>query len=472
MERDVREQKVPGRSLPERNENEQQDIFMVSFRELGKRLAGKQPAWLSRIRREAIERFAELGFPTTRNEEWKFTSVAPLAKISFSPAAQESLAGFSKDMSQEWLGEGLRNRLVFVNGHYSESLSSIGNLPRGVLGGSLAAALQQTDSQLEAHLARYANYRNHAFAALNTALWEDGAYLRIPQGTVVEEPVHVLYISTAGKQAIVSHPRTLVVADRDAQVTLIESYVGLPEGVCFSNAVTEIVAGENSAIDHYKLQKENGQSFHVAMLQVHQEQSARVSSCSISLDGALVRNDVNVALDAEGAECTLNGLYMAGDRQHVDNHTTIDHAKPHGTSRQLYKGILSGRAAGVFNGKIIVRKDAQKTNAVQNNKNLLLSENAAVNTKPQLEILANDVRCTHGATVGQIDPEAVFYLRSRGIAQQEAQNLLTYAFAGEIIERIRPEPVRTQVQNALFARLSATTSITASLTPSLGGEAV
>ena len=442
---------------------EQQDIFLASFQEMEKRLAGKQPAWLSRIRREAIERFAELGFPTTRNEEWKFTSVAPLAKIPFSPAVQESPAWNPKDLAQAWFGEGLRNRLVFVNGHYSESLSSIGNLPRGVLWGSLAAALRQADGRLEEHLARYAVYRNHAFVALNTALWQDGAYLRIPKGIVVEEPVLLLYVSTAGKQATVSHPRTLVVAEPDTQVTLIESYAGLPEGVCFSNAVTEIVAGEHASIDHYKLQQENERSYHVATLQVHQEQSARVSSCSISLDGALVRNDVNVALDAEGAECTLNGLYMAGDRQHVDNHTTIDHAKPHDTSRQLYKGILSGRSAGVFNGKIIVRKDAQKTNAVQNNKNLLLSENAGVNSKPQLEILADDVRCTHGATVGQIDPEAVFYLRSRGIGQQEAQNLLTYAFAGEIIERIRPAPVRTQVQNALFARLSATTSLTASL---------
>ncbi|MCZ6751394.1 MAG: Fe-S cluster assembly protein SufD [Acidobacteria bacterium] len=444
---------------------EKQEIFLASFRELEKKLAGKEPAWLSRIRREAIERFAAIGFPTTRDEEWKFTSVAPLAKISFSPAAQESLAGFSKDLAQEWLGEGLGNRLVFVNGRYSESMSSVENFPRGVLMGSLAAALQQANGQLEAHLARYAVYRNHAFAALNTALWEDGAYLRIPKGTVVEEPVHVLYVSTAGKQASVSHPRTLLVAEPDSQVTLIESYVGLPEGVCFSNAVTEIVAGENSVIDHYKLQKENGQSYHIAVLQVHQERNAHVSSCSISLDGALVRNDVNVTLDAEGAECVLNGLYMAGGRQHVDNHTTVDHAKPHGTSRQLYKGILSGHAAGVFNGKILVRKDAQKTNAVQYNKNLLLSENAAVNTKPQLEILADDVRCTHGATVGQIDPEAVFYLRSRGIGQQDAQSLLTYAFAGEVIERIRPEPVRTQVQTALFARLSATTSLTTSLTP-------
>ncbi len=446
---------------------EQQEIFLASFRKLEKKLAGKEPAWLSRIRREAIERFTAMGFPTTRDEEWKFTSVAPLAKISFSPAAPESLAGFSKELAQEWLGEGLRNRLVFVNGRYSKSMSSIGasaeNFPRGVLGGSLAAALQQAngqlEAQLEAHLARYADWRNHAFAALNTALWEDGAYLRISKGTVVEEPIHVLYVSTAGKQAIVSHPRTLLVAEQDTQVTLIESYVGLPEGVCFSNAVTEIVAGENSVIDHYKLQKENEQSYHIAVFQVHQERSAHVSSCSISLDGALVRNDVNVALDAEGAECVLNGLYMAGGRQHVDNHTTVDHAKPHGASRQLYKGILSGRAAGVFNGKILVRKDAQKTNAVQYNKNLLLSENAGVNTKPQLEILADDVRCTHGATVGQIDPEAVFYLRSRGIAQQEAQNLLTYAFAGEVIERIRPEPVRTQVQTALFARLSATPSL-------------
>ena len=454
MEPDVMEQKAPGSSL-----TEQQDNFLASFRELEKKLSGKQPSWLSRIRRKAMERFVELGFPTTRNEEWKFTSVAPLAKIPFGPAVQESPAWNSKDLAPAWLGEGLRNRLVFVNGHYSESLSSIGNLPRGVLGGSLAAALQQADGRLEEHLTRYAVYRDHAFVALNTALWQDGAYLRIPKGIVVEEPILLLYVSTPGKQATVSHPRTLVVADRDAQLTLIESYAGLPEGVCFSNAVTEIVAGENVLIDHYKLQQENERSYHFATLQVHQEQSAQVSSCSISLNGALVRNDVNVTLDAAGAECTLNGLYVADGRQHVDNHTSIDHAKPHGSSRQLYKGILSGRAAGVFNGKVIVRKDAQKTNAVQSNKNLLLSKDAGINTKPQLEILADDVRCTHGATVGQIDPEAVFYLCSRGIGREEAQNLLTYAFAGEVLEQIRPAPVRTRVKNALFARLSATASL-------------
>ena len=450
------EQQAAGRNLLKRNENDQQGNFLAIFQDLQQKLAGKQPSWLNRIRREAMERFSELGFPTTRNEEWKFTSVAPLAKIPFAPAAHEDPAQNPKDLAKAWLGEDLRNRLVFVNGHFSESLSSIGALPRGVLVGSLAAALQQGDSFLEEHLTRYAAYRNHAFVALNTALWQDGAYLRIPKGIVVEEPVLLLYVSSPGKQATVSHPRTLVVADPDAQLTLIESYAGLPEGVCFSNAVTEIVAGENTLIDHYKLQQENERSYHVATLQVHQEQSAQVSSCSISLDGTLVRNDVNVALDAAGAECTLNGLYVADGRQHVDNHTSIDHAKPHGTSRQLYKGILSGRAAGVFNGKIIVRKDAQKTNAVQNNKNLLLSEDAGVNTKPQLEILADDVRCTHGATVGQIDPEAVFYLRSRGIGREEAHNLLTYAFAGEVLEQIRPAPVRTQVKNALFARLSAT----------------
>jgi Fe-S cluster assembly protein SufD len=237
-------------------------------------------------------------------------------------------------------------------------------------------------------------------------------------------------------------------------VTLIESYVGLSGGICFSNAVSEIVAGENTMIHHYKLQIENKRSYHIATLQVHQDRSANFSSCSVSLGGALVRNEVNAVLGAEGAECALNGLYLAQDRQLVDNRTAIDHAKPHGTSRQLYNGILDGHATGVFNGRIIVRQDAQKTDAIQKNRNLLLSEDAVINTKPQLEIFANDVRCTHGATIGQMDPEALFYLWSRGIGPEEARNILIYAFAGEIFERIRSAPVRGRVEDMLRARLS------------------
>lgn len=433
---------------------EQQDVYLSSFRALESGLAAKGPPWLHQVRREAIQRFAQLGFPTTLQEEWRFTNVAPIAKISFHPASEDASAWTAEDLEPALLEDSLDIRLVFVNGQYCEEASSVRKLPSGVKAGSLARALQGSDGLLEEHLARYADYRNHPFLALNTAFWQDGAYLRIPKGTVIEKPIHILFVSTADGAPLVSYPRSLILADRDSQVTLIESYVGLSGGICFSNAVSEIVASENTMIHHYKLQIENKRSYHIATLQVHQNRSANFSSCSVSLGGALVRNEVNAVLDAEGAECALNGLYMAQDRQLVDNRTVIDHAKPHGTSRQLYNGILDGHATGVFNGRIIVRPDAKKTDAIQKNRNLLLSEDAVINTKPQLEIFANDVRCTHGATIGQMDPEALFYLWSRGIGPEEARNILIYAFAGEIFERIRSAPVRGRAEDMLRALLS------------------
>ena len=321
----------------------------------------------------------------------------------------------------------------------------------------MSAALREGDSSLEEHLGRYADSKNHAFVALNSAFWQDGAYVRIASGTVLEKPIHIVFVSTSGGPPVVSHPRILIVAENDTQADFTESYFGWGENVCFSNAVTEIMVGENAVVDHYKLQVENEQSYHLASLYVRQERHANFTSSSISFGGRLARNEVSVLLDAEGADCALNGLYLASGSQHVDNYTTIDHAKPHGTSNQFYKGILDDHAVGVFHGNVIVRKDAQKTNAMQKNKNLLLSENAVIDTKPQLEIFANDVRCTHGATIGQINPEELFYLRSRGIGQQEARALLTYAFAGDIIDRVRIPAIRACLEGCLQARLSKIT---------------
>jgi len=433
----------------------EEELFLANFRELSKRLENSEPAWLRQIREEAMDSFGKLGFPTMRQEEWKYTNLAPLSKIAFPPARAEQSAVKAcptvRDLeSVLWVGS---SHLVFVNGHYSEALSSLGALPQGVKVRTLAAALDG-EGDIEDHFARYADYRRHPLIALNTSSWEDGAFVRIAAGAVVEKPIHLLFVSASGGQPVVSHPRTLIVAERDAQATFIESYLGWGGGVAFSNAVTEIVAGDGSVLDHYKMQLENEQSYHLATLRVLQERSASFASCSIALGGRLARNEVTAVLDAEGTDCTLNGLYLATGQQHVDNYTTIDHAKPHGTSHQFYKGILDDHATGVFNGRIIVRKDAQKTDAIQKNKNLLLSEYAVVDTKPQLEIFANDVRCTHGATIGQLDPEALFYLRSRGISEEEARALLTYAFAGDILDHIQLAPIRACLEGYLHSRFT------------------
>jgi Fe-S cluster assembly protein SufD len=339
---------------------------------------------------------------------------------------------------------------VFVNGALARELSETSKTTGFELK-SLREVLQQDTGAIQAHLAKYADYEDHAFVALNTAFLDDGAFIRIPKNFVVEKPIHLIFVSAAGDEPAMAHPRVLLVAEPNSQATIVESYVSLEPHNVFTNAVTEIVLGENAGIDHYKIERENSQSFHVATLQVHQNRSSRFSSHSITTGGGLARNDVNAVLDGEGCECTLNGLYMASDKQLIDNHTRIDHAKPHCTSHELYKGILDGQARGVFNGKIYVHQDAQKTDAKQTNKTLLLSEDAVINTKPQLEIFADDVKCTHGATVGQLAAEAIFYLRSRGIGRNDARSLLTFAFANDIIGRIKVEPVRKYLEETLLA---------------------
>jgi Fe-S cluster assembly protein SufD len=373
-----------------------------------------------------------------------------------------------------------------VNGHFSPEFSSLGALPPGAKVGSLAAALASRGNgsgTLEEHLARHASFENHAFVALNTAFMEDGAFIDIPKDSVVEKPIALLFVTAPNAQPVVTHPRNLILAGHGSQVSLIEAYVELDavppatpgskveprnspgsakfdfgisslEKPYFTNAVTEIVAGESAVIDYSRVQQESESAFHVATVKAQQARSSSVTTYSIALGAALAREEVNAVLDGEGAECLLNGLYAIGGRQHVDNHTVIDHAKPHCGSRELYKGVLDGHSTGVFNGKIIVRKDAQKTDSKQSNKNLLLSEDAVINTKPQLEIFADDVRCTHGATIGQVDPEAIFYLRSRGIGLAEARHLLVEAFAHDVIDRIKFAPLRVRLEEALFARLA------------------
>jgi len=435
---------------------DQVDWYLSNFEVFQKSLNGEAGSHIHAIRKAAIARFAELGFPTTRDEEWKYTDVAPLTKVPFEPVFDYALNGVStRDVERLTFGQKWA-RLVCVNGHFSRELSSAPSLrrfSRGIKMGSLAEAMKSDPGLLEQHLTRYARYDENAFSALSAAFLLDGVFVFIPDRTILEEPIQLLFISTAADAEFVSFPRSLIVVGNNSQVSILETHVGLENNVYFSNAVSEVVLGENSVVEYEMVEDESERSFHIGTTQVHQERNSTFTSNAISYGGALVRNNVAAVLDGEGAECTLNGLYVVADEQHVDNHTTIDHAKPHCSSHELYKGILAGKSRGVFNGKILVRKDAQKTDAKQTNKNLVLSNDATIDTKPQLEIFANDVKCTHGATIGQLDEEATFYLRTRGLGLETARDVLTNAFASDVINRIQTPSLRDWLNVNLLIRL-------------------
>jgi Fe-S cluster assembly protein SufD len=408
------------------------------------------PRWLQDLRERGAARFAELGFPTVREEEWRFTSVTPISTMEFSPAPKGRLASEQLDA---FLYADAPHRLVIVNGRFVPELSRTSGLPQGMHFGSLADALSEQVDLVARYLGQLADFESRPFAALNTAFVQDGAYVHIPDGAVLEQPLQLLFVSAADG-AVMSHPRVLIVAGERSQCRIVETYVGAGDHVYFSNAVTEVFAGENAVVDHYKVQEESMQAFHVASMHIHAVRSANFSSHSFVLGGRLVRNDVFAHLDGEGAEVTLNGLYLADGDRLVDNHTTIDHAKAHCPSHEIYKGILGGRARAVFNGKIIVRQDAQKTDAKQTNRALLLTDNAAINTKPQLEIFADDVKCTHGAAIGQLDDDALFYLQARGLTFFEARDMLIHAFAGDILDRVQIEPLKRALEGELYAQLA------------------
>lgn len=427
---------------------QEKEVYLANFAQLERELPKGGPTWLHQMRKASILHFAQVGFPTTREEEWKYTNVAPLGRIAFqAPAAEGIQRAALERLPFADLGS---PRLVFVNGSFRPELSSHLKLPEVVKIGSLADALQKEPELVRAHLTRYASYGDHAFNALNTAFLRDGAFLYIPKSFVLEQPIHLLFISTANGAPVVSHPRTLIVADNNSQITIVEHYAGVGEGTYFTNPVTEMAVGDNAVVDHYRLQNEGAEAFHVSTLQVYQNRNSNVTTHSLNLGGLLVRNHLDVVLEGEGSDSLLNGLFLVNGRQHVDNHTGIEHAKPHCNSRELYKGVLDGKSRGVFHGRILVRPGAQKTDSKQTNKNLLLSDEALINTKPQLEIYADDVKCTHGATIGQLDKDAIFYLRSRGISVEEARSLLIYAFAAEVIGRVRIEDLRSQLNEYLL----------------------
>ena len=414
---------------------------------------GADLPWLRDLRGRAMARFQERGFPTLKDEEWKYTNVAAITRTSFRRPVGARNGVSSGDLERAAFHGFKGIQLVFMNGQYTPRLSEVRTLPEGMEVRSLAEVLQDEPGAVEPHLGRYASFDRQPFAALNTALWEEGAFVRIPAGLEVPQPIHLLFVTIAGGEPTIAHLRNLIVMERGAQATIVESYVGWGDGAYFTNVVSEAVVGENARLDHYKLQRESEQAFHVGALQIHQERSSVVSDNSIAFGGGLVRNDVNAWFNAEGGELALDGLYVLGGRQHVDNHTRIDHAKPNCTSNELYKGILDGHARAIFYGNVTVHKDAQKTNAMQTNKNLLLSKDALVDSIPGLQILANDVKCRHGSTIGHMDEEAVFYLRSRGIDERAARSLLTYGFASEVVNKVRVLPLRAALGAWLVSRL-------------------
>ena len=414
---------------------------------------GMDPAWLAALRARAGARFEELDFPTTRNEEWKYTNVAPILKVPYREIFDLDADGLTVERIEPFtFVESRHSQMVFIDGIYSKELSDLSGLPESAVVTSLAGMTEEQSLVASRHLAAYAKYQDDAFTALNTAHIGDGALVYIPHGKIVETPLHLLFISTS-KEASATHPRVLIIAGKGAMATIIESYVSTDDNVYLTNAVTEVFTAEESAITHYRLQEESEKAFHVATTQVHQECESNYVSYAFSLGAEIARHTLNVVLTDEHTDTTIDGLYVVTGKQHVDNHTTMDHSRPNCTSHQLYKGILDGKSRAVFNGKVLVREGALLTDAHQLNKNLLLSKDSSVDTKPQLEIFADDVKCSHGATVGQLEDDELFYLASRGIAPEQARALLTFGFAEDVISKIKLKSVRKQLDKTVLDKL-------------------
>ena len=409
--------------------------------------------WLDLVRNSAIDRFELLGFPTVHEEDWKYTNLAPLAKQSFVPAVRS--ANVSLDGSRFVYPETASAHLVVVNGFLSEELSVTTGLENVVAIDLLSAVADARYNKIaRAYLARNAGYHNDGLAALNTAFLQSGLFLWIPRGIKVETPIQVTFLTDAENADAASFPRLLVVVEENSSATLIESFVSTRNQQYFTDAVAEVVLKDGARLEHYRMQLESDRAFHTSITSASLGRSSSYDTTSINLGGRLSRHDISVVLDHEGAECRVDGLYLVGADQHTDTHSVIDHQQPHCNSHQLYKGILDGNARAVFNGKIFVREGAQKTDAMQTNKNLLLSQHARVDTKPQLEIYADDVKCAHGAAVGQIDQEELFYLQARGINPELARSLLTYGFAEEVIGKIKIESLRSQLDEIVLRQLN------------------
>ncbi len=410
-----------------------------------------EPAWLEAARKSAIARFVELGFPTRGSEEWKYTNPAPIAKVAWTPAAAASVSRAALAALGLPLVEG--PHLVFVNGRLAADLSSVAGLDPAVTLASYGQMLAREPAAIETHLARTEPFDDRAFPSLASAFAPDGAFVRIPRDHQTERPIWLVFLSAPGAEPSASHPRFTVVAEESSRATVCEVHATIGAGPHLANSLTEIRVGENAQVDHVKLQLEGDDAIHLGHSALQIGRNARVASTLVSLGAHTARHDIIARLDGPGAECVLDGLYVASDGQHVDCRTTVDHRQPHGSSRELFKGVLSGKSRGIFNGRVIVRPGAQKTDAQQKNENLLLGVGAEVDSQPQLEIEADDVKCSHGSTIGQLDDTALFYLRSRGIGEAEAMALLTRGFAAQITDRVASTAFRERIEALVLLRL-------------------
>lgn len=434
------------------------ESYVKEFESFTGATTAEGPEWLEPVRRAAMEQFVRTGFPTSRQEEWRFTPVSPIAQASWRSAA----VGGIEDVAREQLtpfvfGHSEWCTLVFVNGEYAPALSSPGNLPDGVLVTNLAEVLRNGSGTeiLERHLTRYAQVDESPFTALNTAFLRDGGFIHVPSGTDLPHPVNLVFVTTSDAAGAVIHPRNLVIVERNARASLVESYVTLAPGDRYwTNPVTEVWTGANSWVEHTRIQRESEAAYHVATTQVEVSRDSHYRSFSMAMGANLARHNLNARLGDQSSEALLYGLYITHGDQLVDNHTVLYHDHPNCHSWEVYKGILDGHSHAVFNGKVFVKPEAQKTDAKQTNRNLVLSDYAKVDTKPQLEIFADDVRCTHGATVGRMDEMALFYAQSRGLPADEARRVLTYAFAAEVIDEVSLRPVRDELNRLVLQRLN------------------
>lgn len=432
--------------------NEFKDQLLAAFQRNEERMNGEAKTPLHQLRRAALKQFDLLGFPTIRNEEWKYSNVSALLKEAFDLEVASTLT--ADDLAPLEIPNLDGNILYFVNGFYRPELSRLISPADQVQILSFAEALKTDPDLVGSYFARYADYQDNAFTALNTAFANDGVVVRVPDNSTVEQPIILRFITDAREKNIVSQPRNLIIVGRNAEVTLAESFRTLGERAGFVNVVTEIVLDRDARMQYYKVQSDTERSYHIGTTQVCQTDNSHFYSATVTLNGNFVRNNLNIVLNGQYAEAFMYGLYMPNGRQHVDNHTLVDHAMPNSYSNELYKGILDDTGTGVFNGKIYVRPDAQKTNAYQSCKNVVLSPGASMNTKPQLEIFADDVKCSHGTTTGQLNDEALFYMRSRGIPKEEARTLLLYAFAQDVLSQIKIEPIREYLEGVVTQKLA------------------
>lgn len=414
--------------------------------------ADAKSGWLAALRQEAQVRFAASGFPSTKDEDWRFNTLTPITGTSFPLAPGSDAVTLDELLPFRYAIAGVTT-LVFVNGCYVPELSSTGNLPAGVTVRSLAAAINTHPKLVESFLGKYAKIEQSGFTALNTAFVKDGLFVHVPKGVEMQAPVHAIFVSDSKAAAGATHPRNLIVVESHARGAVIESYVGLTGANYFTNAVSEVVVEANGFLEHSRIQRESEKAFHIGTTHIHQARDSRVLSSVVSFGAALGRNNLDMVLDGPGIESTLLGMYMGRGSQELDNHTSILHAHPNCGTREVYKGILDDKSHGIFNGKIYVTPEAQKTDAKQTNRVLLLSDTASIDTKPQLEIFADDVKCTHGATVGALDPMAGFYLKSRGIGGDLARKVLTYAFAAEVLEELPYDEMKVNLEAVVMSRL-------------------